>query len=308
MSSRKEVADFLKQKSWHLVQYIDLGATAHVFVVEKDDKRNILKIRRGGKNDACTLQAEYRVLQYLNTTPMRQYVPRVGEWLQELDGFMMEHLRYPTRAEKEAGAWRSNLARALQILHSISLPSINEIADDRPDVGIAVSNRFQSLFQIVLQENDFWERLPREDKSKLELVRAHYETYVGLLPQIEDTLVLTELALTHGDLAGDNIMITQDGRLAITDWGAARISSALTDIAYLLTYANWSEDEGRQFLSVYFNYNLEALEEALPCIQVLSRLYCYHSCVQSLVWLSEMGEEGLDAIGRAHFERLLDAL
>lgn len=73
-------------------------------------------------------------------------------------------------------------------------------------------------------------------------------------------------------------------------------------------YANWSENEGRQFLIVYFNDDLEALEEALPCLQVLSRLYCYHSCVQSLVLLNEMGEEGLDAIGRAHFERMLDAL
>lgn len=217
MSSHKVVADFLKRKAWRLVQYIDLGTTADVFVIEKDDKQYILKIRRDGKHDACSLQAEHQVLQYLNTTPMRQYVPKVGEWLQEIDGFLMEHLRYPTLAEKEARAWKSNLAQALQILHSIDLPSIKEIADDRPDLGIAVSNRFRSLFQVMLKENDFWERLPTEDELKLDLVRAHYETYVGLLPQIEDTPVLTKLALTHGDLAGDNIMLTRDGRLAITD-------------------------------------------------------------------------------------------
>ena len=267
-----------------------------------------MKIRRDEKPDTCTLKTEHRVLQYLNTTPMRQYVPGVGEWLREIDGFLMEHLRYPTRVEKEARAWRSNLARALQILHSINIPSIKEIADDRPDVGIAVSNRFRNLFQVVLNENDFWESLPREDKSKLEIVRAHYETYVGVIPQIEDTLVHTKLTLTHGDLAGDNIMLTRDGRLAITDWGATRISSTLTDVAHLLMYANWSEDEGRQFLSVYFNDDLETLEEVLSCIQILSRLYCYHSCVQSLLWLKEMGEEGLDAIGRAHFERVLGEL
>jgi len=308
MSLPEVVADFLKINDWHLLQYVDIGDTADVLVVEKDDKQYALKIRREGNSDTCTLKTEHQVLQYLATTPMRQYVPRVGEWLWEINGFLMERLQNPTQAEKETEAWRSNLARAIQILHSISLPPIKEVADDRPDVSIVVNNRFRNLFQVVLKGNSFWERLSREDKLKLELVRTHYEYYSGLLPKIEDTSVITKLALTHGDLAGDNIMLTRNGHLAIIDWGAARISSALTDIACLIMYANWSEDEVRQFVTVYFNDDLEALEEALPCLQVLSRLYCYHSCVKSLLWLNEIGDEGLDAIGRTHFERLLSEL
>lgn len=247
-------------------------------------------------------------MQYLNTTVMQQYVPRVGEWLQELDGFLMEYLRYPTQAERDATAWGPRLAQALQTLHGISLPAIQGIADDRPEIGIAISHRFRSVFRVVRKEDGFWARLSRENKSKLECVRANYKTYVGLLLHIEDTLAHTKLALTHGDLAGDNIMLTQDGRLAITDWGIARISSTLTDVAHLLMYANWPEDEERRFLNVYFNDDLVSIEGALPCLRVLSRLYRYHSCVQSLLRLNEIGEEGLDAVGRAHFERMLGAL
>jgi aminoglycoside phosphotransferase (APT) family kinase protein len=308
MSSRSVVADFLNRKAWHLVQYIDLGTTAHIFVVEKGGKRHVLKIRRDGNSDTCALRAEHQVLQYLNATVMQQYVPRVGEWLQELDGFLMEYLRYPTRAERDAKTWRPSLAQALQALHSISLPAINGIANDHPEIGTAIGNRFRSMFQIVRKEDSFWTRLPGKDKSKLECVRVHYETYMGLLLQIEDTLAHTKPALTHGDLAGDNIMLTQDGRLAIADWGAARISSALTDVAHLLTYTNWSGDEEHQFLSMYFSDDLASLAEALPCLQILSRLYRYHSCVQSLLWLNEMGKVGLDAVGRAHFERMLGTL
>ncbi|MBU0513006.1 MAG: aminoglycoside phosphotransferase family protein [Chloroflexi bacterium] len=308
MSSRKVVADFLKREAWHLVQYIGLGTTAHIFVVKKDNERYVLKTRRDGDPDTCALLAEYRVLRYLNSTPMQRYVPGVGEWLPEPDGFLMKYLRYPTEAEKEAADWVPNLARALQTLHSVNLPSIQGIADDRPNVGTAISKRFRDLFQVVLRADGFWGRLPREDESKLERVRAYYPTYVGLLSQIADSLTHPQLALTHGDLAGDNIMLTQDGRLAIADWGAARISAALADVASLSTYTNWSEDERRQFFRVYLSNTSGAHEEASLCLEVLSRLHKYRSCVQSLLWLNEEGEEGLDAIGRAHFERQLSAL
>ena len=137
-----------------------------------------------------------------------------------LDGFLMEYLHYPTRAEKEVTAWVPNLARALQTLHSVNLPSIQGVADDRPNVGATISKRFRDLFQVVLRTGGFWDRLPREDKPRLERVRAYYPNYVDLLSRIADILAHIQLALTHRDLAGDNIMVMQDGRLAIADWGA----------------------------------------------------------------------------------------
>ena len=114
-------------------------------------------------------------------------------------------------------------------------------------------------------------------------------------------------ALTHGDLAGDNIMLKQDGALTFVDWGETRISSPLTDLACLLSYRIGSEDRTQEFLNIYFN-SPEALEKNLPCLQVLIRLYRYRSCVQSLLWLNEEGETGLDVIGRAHFEKVRAAL
>jgi hypothetical protein len=46
MNSHQVVAEFLKRQSWHLVQYIDLGTTALIFVVEKANERYALKTRR----------------------------------------------------------------------------------------------------------------------------------------------------------------------------------------------------------------------------------------------------------------------
>ena len=182
------------------------------------------------------------------------------------------------------------------------------IACCSPNVGAAISKRFRDLFQVVLRAGRFWDRLPKEDRSKLDRVRASYPNYVGLLSQIGYILAHTQLALTHGDLAGDNLMVTQDGRLAIADWGAARISAALTDVASLSMYSNWSEDERRQFYGLYFGDLSGTREQTLHGLEVLSRLYRYRSCVQSLLWLNEESEGGLDGIGRAHFERQLSAL
>lgn len=308
MSLPKAVADFLNREVWQLVRTSSIGMTADVLILEKEDARCALKVLRDEKAGPGALKTEHQMLEFLNATPMEQYVPGVGEWLGEINGFLMECLRYPEPAEKETAAWRSDLARAIRILHDIKLPSIKEIADDRPEVNMAVVDSFRSIFQLVLQNGDYWRHLLSEDKLKLETVRAHYDAYAGLLPRIENSPLLGKPALTHGDLAGDNIMQTQDGRLAIIDWGAARISSPLTDIASLTMYAGWSEDKSRQFLNVYFNDDLEALEEALPLFDVLSRLYRYRSCLQSLIWINELGDEGLDAIGRAHFEKILNAL
>jgi aminoglycoside phosphotransferase (APT) family kinase protein len=289
------------------VQYIDLGTTAHIFLVERDNERWVLKIQRERCRDLPVLQTEYRVLQYLNRTPIQQYVPRVGDWLPELDGFLMEYLRYPTRAEKEDAVWIPHLARALETLHSASLPPIRQLADDRPNVGAAISKRFRELFRVVLRTDGFWTGLSKEDKPKLECLRARYQSYVGLLSQMVDSLSHTRVALTHGDLAGDNIMLTQEGRLAIVDWGQARISAALADVASLSMYTSWSQDGKRRFYEAYLGDLSRGYEKAVDCLEVLHYLHRYRSCVQSLLWLNDE-REGLDAIGRAHFERQLDAL
>jgi aminoglycoside phosphotransferase (APT) family kinase protein len=307
MSSHQVVVEFLKRKSWHLVQYIDLGTTAHIFIVEKDNERCVLKTRRDKDSDTSAVPVEYRVLRYLNSTGMQRYVPRVGDWLSELDGFLMDYLRYPTPAEREKVVWVPDLARALETLHSVTLPPIQGLADDRPNVGTAISERLRGLFEVVLRTDVFWAGLSREDEPKLERVRACYYTYAGLLPQIADSLTQARVALTHGDLAGDNIMLTQEGRLTIIDWGSARISAALTDVASLSTYSNWSQDETRQFYEAYLGNASRSQEEALYCLEVFSRLHRYRSCVQSLLWLNDE-REGLDAIGRAYFERQLSAL
>lgn len=238
---------------------------------------------------------------------MQWYVPRVGEWLSELEGFLMDCLRYPTLAEREEAVWVPDLARALQTLHSVALLPIQGLADDRPNVGAAISRRFRDLFEVVLRTDGYWDGLPSEDEPKLERVRACYDTYVDLLSQIADSLACARVALTHGDLAGDNIMLTQDGRLTIVDWGSARISAALTDVASLSVYSNWSQDDTRQFCEVYLSGASRSDEEALYGLEVLSRLHRYRSCVQSLLWLNDE-REGLDAIGRAFFERQLSAL
>jgi aminoglycoside phosphotransferase (APT) family kinase protein len=304
------VLRFCEQQSWRLVETIDLGTTASVYVVEigRSGQRYALKTQRDLDPQDHAVRTEYRVLEYLNATPMRRAVPQVGDWLPELDGFLMELLRYPTPAEAQTLSWAPDLGRALRMLHSLDLPTIAAIPDDRPNVADAVSHRFRLLFQRVLRGDDYWAGLPKADRPKLARVRARYNAYVGLLPQVEHALADAEPALIHGDLAGDNIMLTQNGRLALADWGTARISSPLTDVANLLAYAHWSEDESGRFLRAYFDKDPAALEEARPCLQTQSRLCPYRSCVQSLWWLNEMGEQGLDAVGRAHFDRVLNLL
>jgi aminoglycoside phosphotransferase (APT) family kinase protein len=310
MTRLEAVLRFCERRSWSLVEIIDLGTTACVYVVEtdKDSQRYALKTQRDSTHQDHAVRTEYRVLEYLNATPMQQVVPRIGDWLPELDGFLMDLLRYPTLAEMQAPAWALDLGRALRMLHSLDLPTIATIPDDRPNVADAVSHRFRLLFQHVLREDDYWTHLPQADRPKLAHVRARYDAYAGLLPKVQRALANSEPALTHGDLAGDNIMLTYDGRLALADWGTARVSSPLNDVANLLTYANWSEDESGRFLRAYFDDDPAALKAAWPCLQDLSHLHRYRSCVQSLQWLNEMGEQGLDGVGRAHLERILNLL
>ena len=155
--------------------------------------------------------------------------------------------------------------------------------------------------------DSFWTSLQAEDRPKLDRVRAHYHAYEDLLSRASRGLAQARVTLTHGDLAGDNIMLTGEGRLAIMDWGSARISADLVDAASLVTYMTWSADERRRFYNAYLDDLSKAREDALDCLETLSRLHRYRSCVQSLLWLNDESQ-GLDAVGRAYFETQLWAL
>ena len=138
-------------------------------------------------------------------------------------------------------------------------------------------------------------------------MRAHYPTYTDLLSEISDSLAHSRVALTHSDLAGDNLMLTREGRLAITDWGSAGISAAFVDAASLSVYMNWSPNERSRFYELYLGGPSEAHKEALHSLDRLVRLHRYRSCVQSLLWLRD-GAAALDDVGRAFFQTQLDAL
>ena len=307
MRSDKAVARFLERESWRLARTIDLGTTAVVKVVERDGEQAALKTRREEASDGQALLVEYRVLRYLNSTTMRRYVPRVAEWLPELNGLLMEHLRYPTPAEKADAALLPELASALRRLHDLPLPTIQGLVDKGPDVGAALCRRWGTLFEMVWRSDDVWVGLSEGDTTKLERVRALYSTYADHLSQMSESLASTRAALTHGDLAGDNIMLKQDGHLAITDWGSTRIGAALVDAAGLSTTMDWAPDDVGRFYRLYLGDAADPDQEARRLLERLSRLHRYRACVQSLLWLNDE-TEGLDAVGRAHFERQFSAL
>jgi aminoglycoside phosphotransferase (APT) family kinase protein len=301
------VATFARREGWQVVPSIDLGTTARVLVVERDGVRYALKTARGTDPDGDALLTEYRVLRYLNGTPMQRYVPWVGAWLPKLAGFLMAYLRYPNAAEKGDATWMPDLARALRTLHGVGLPAITALADDRPHAGRTVTQRLRKLFDLVLRRGSFWAGLAEADRPALERVRKQYQLYVDLLPEIEAGLADAPVALTHGDLAGDNLMLTGEGRLALVDWGAARISAAWADVASLATYMAWPAGERHRFYRFYLGKAARSAEMAMECLDVLSYLYRYRACVQSLLWLNQ-GPDGLDAVGRAYFENQVEAL
>lgn len=306
MNGHEKVTAYLKGIPWKLVRRIDLGMTADVFIVERGEERRALKVRREGGASGEALLVEHRVLRYLNGTPMRRYVPRVGAWLPEVDGFSMEYLRYPTREERAAEGRIPTLAHALRTLHDLELPAIEGLPDDRPDLGASVLEHFGDLFAAVLRGKDFWAGLAEADVPLLEVVRAHYPAYAALLAQAAGRMAGARAALTHGDLAGDNVMLTPEGRLALADWGTARIGAAAVDAAALPAYEGWSREERRRFYGIYLGEG-DGTEAAPAHIEELSRLHRYRACVQSLLWLRGE-EEGLDAVGRSYFERQLSAL
>jgi aminoglycoside phosphotransferase (APT) family kinase protein len=308
MNSDGVIRDLAREKSWHLVQHINNGATADIYIIEKDARKYALKIPSGTLSNNYSLKTEYLVLLHLNQTPMKQYVPSIYEWVQDANGFLMEYLCYPDQGSKNEPDMVGVLALILKTLHRLEIPTTVDISDDRPDIINAISKRFRDTFQMVLKGHSFWATLPNEDMPKLEIVRRHYETYNNFLGTYETTTNDKKVALTHGDLAGDNIMLTEDGRVVLVDWGETRISSPLTDIAYLFTYSTWSPEDVNRFIQLYFGDTLVEVERALSTIQVLSKLYQYRSCIQSLIWLKEEGMEGLDTIGKDHFARMLETL
>lgn len=307
MNSNETINELAKQKGWRLIQCIDLGTNADVFVLEDGSKKYALKAPRFAFSTA-RLEVEYLVLRYLAQTPMKQYVPSVYEWLPEVDGFLIEYLSYPDQRSKNSLDATQIMALMLKTLHEIDLPAVAGIGDDRPDILAAISERFDDLFDKVLEKHSFWATLPKEAVPKLEIVRRHHQTYRDLLAEFRRTAQDMDAALTHGDLAGDNIMMTVDGRLVLTDWGEARISTALADLAYLFTYSAWPPEEISRFVQLYFGDQTAKIEKKLLTIRVLSKLYQYHSCVQSLLWMKASGDNGLDRIGREHFERQSETL
>jgi thiamine kinase-like enzyme len=304
--SRKEVASFLERNNWTPVQAVGFGYTGYVLIIERDSEKYALKIARN-EDRVGTLSTEFQLLQYLNNTPLKSQVPEVGEWLEEVGGFLMEYLISPAPEEVRGETWLPRLAHALRRMHNTELPDIKGIPDDRPNISRSISKRFTDFFNIVLNGDDYWISLPEAERPKLEIVRQHHQKYSTLIPDVENALINTRPALTHGDLAGDNIMLKPDGTLVFIDWEGARISSPLCDVACVLSYINRSEEEIERFLEEYFG-SRKKLEEFLPCIQGLHNLYRYRNCVGSLWWLNERAETGLDAVGMAYFNRVLAEL
>jgi fructosamine-3-kinase len=302
--SRKELSDFLEKNSWQPVDIVTHGATSDILIIEKNHEKLALKLAREKAREIVL--REHRVLTYLNTTEPESNVPEVSEWLEEIDGFLMEYLLSPTAEMKQPETWCIELSRALRGIHNIKLPEIEGIPDDRPDIHLTVSKRFADHCAVIHRGNEYWKNLPNEYVPVLEMVRSHYGTYIALIPEVEKALANVRPALTHGDLAGDNIMSRSDGIPVFVDWGEVRISSGMLDLACLLTFTDWSEETTERFLVEY--YGPEGQEEVLPGIQVLRRFYRYLTCVSCLWWLIQPEEEKLDTVGRAFFERIITKL
>ena len=219
----------------------------------------------------------------------------------------MEYLLSPTPEIKQSENWPVELARALRRIHGVQIPEIGGIPDDRSDIAHTICERFNDHSTMVLKDDNYWENLPEEYLPALEMVRCHYDSYIAPIPDVEKALANARAVITHGDLAGDNIMSRSDGTPVFIDWGEVRISSGLLDLACLLTFVDWPEETVEYFLGEYF-CSPTIPEETLPGIQVLRRFYRYLTCVSSLWWLIQPEEEKLDTVGRAFFEKVLAKL
>lgn len=285
---------------------IEFGKHSDVLIIGKGEIQYALKLVRDTDDIGSSIK-EYRVLQYLNSTLLKPYVPEVGEWLNDIGGFMMEYLEFPTPGEIKTEPMIPDIARAFCLLHEIVQPGIEDIPDDRPDVSGAVCDRLSEMFDLVLKGDDFWTILPERYRPQLNVVRKYHQTYSAFVPEVRSLLDQFPAALTHSDLHGGNFMMKPDGKPVITDWEEARISSPLSDIASFLTYVRWAEDDIHRFLELYFGSNA-AMEKALPCLQGLRKMYLYYVCVACLRWLNVEGEDGLDDVGKAFFDQIITTL
>jgi len=304
--SRIEVSSFLERNNWRPVRAIEFGKHSDVLILEKGNTRYALKLVRN-KDDIDSSIKEYRVLNYLNTTGLKPYVPEVGEWMSDISGFMMEYLEFTTPDEIRTEPMIPDIACALRLLHEIEPPDIEDIPDDRPDVSGAVCDRLTEMFNLVLKGDDFWTIIPDRYRPDLDTVRKYHRDYSEFVPEVRGLLDQFPAVLTHGDLHGGNFMFKTDGKPVLTDWEAVRISSPLTDIASFLTYVRWNEDDIERFLELYFG-SRTALETALPGLHGLRKIYLYYVCVACLRWLNIEGEDGLDPVGRAFFKRIITTL
>jgi thiamine kinase-like enzyme len=163
------------------------------------------------------------------------------------------------------------------------------------------------MFDLVLQGDDFWTIIPERYRPDLDTVRKYHQVYSEFVPEVRGLLDQFPAVLTHGDLHGGNFMFKPDGKPVLTDWEGVRISSPLTDIASFLTYVRWNEDDINRFLELYFG-SRTALERTLTGLYGLRKMYLYYVCVACLRWLNIEGEDGLDPVGRAFFNRIITTL
>jgi thiamine kinase-like enzyme len=304
--SRKEVSSFLEKNRFKPVQAIEFGKHSDVLILEKDNTRHALKLVRD-TDDIDSSIKEYRILKYLNTTGLNPYVPAVGEWMGDISGFMMEYLEFPTPGEIKTEPMIPDIARALHLLHNIAPPDIEDIPDDRPDVSGAVCGRLTEMFDLVLKGDDFWTILPERYRPELDTARKYHRAYSAFVPGVRQPLAQFPAVLTHSDLHGGNFLFKPDGTPVFTDWEGARISSPLSDIASFLTYVRWTEDDIHRFLELYFGSD-DVMQMALSCLHGLRKMYLYYVCVACLRWLNIEGEDGLDPVGRAFFNRIITTL
>ena len=303
MDSLARTLSFLNENGYQMRKHIDLGRTSHVFIVEKKKIEYALKVAREEYIQTNSLELEYGIMKYLSTNRMSYYLPVIEDWIEEINGFLMEYLEYPKDSNRST--MLHSLANALRTLHSVNIPELKGMKDHRARTGTTLIDDLRETFKSVINSDENWKDLPSADQSKLDAVRSKYSYYNRLLDIVEPLLGNTSCSLTHGDLAGDNIMVKQDGRLALIDWGKATIATGLSDIAYLSAYSQWSRDAIEQFLTAYFNGDTNKVEETLPIVSELVKLYKYWSCIWSLHMLRDYKEDGLDSLGRCFFETQL---
>ena len=294
---------FLSKNGYTMVRDTDLGGTSHVFIVEKKKSKYALKVIRQEYLQTSSPVLEYNIMKYLSTNRMSYYLPAIEDWIEEINGFLMEYLEHPEVSNRSTMLYL--LADALRTLHSVDIPELKGMKDHRSTTGNTLIDDLRETFNSIMSNDEEWRDLASTDHANLDAVRSKYEYYSRLLDIVEPLLSNTTYSLTHGDLAGDNIMVKKDGSLALIDWAEAAISTGLSDIAYLSTYSQWNKDAIEQFLTIYFSGDAGKARETLPIVDKLVKLYRYWSCIWSLRMVRDYKENGLDSIGRCFFETQL---